>query len=65
MLVRVDSNGDFEVGIPVTPDNIYEPDQIFVVLLELANESLADLVSIPQDTRAAVCRIIDDDCKMN
>lgn len=61
----MDSRGDFEAGIPVTPDDIYEPDQIFVVFLELANESLSDLVLIRQDTRAAVCRIIDDDCKMN
>ena len=63
MLLRVDSNGEFNVFIPVTPDDIYEPDQIFVVLLELVNESLADFVLIDRDKRAAVCIIKDDDCK--
>ena len=61
ILFEVDSNGDFRAGIPVTPDDIYEANQNFIVLLELANQSFADIVSI--DRRAAVCRIVDDDCK--
>ena len=63
ILLQVNESGDYSVGIPVTADDIYEASQNFVVLLELANQSLSDQVTIRPERVAAICRIIDDDGK--
>ena len=63
IIFEVDTARDYRVGIPVVADKIYENDQSFVALLELVNSSLSELVVITQSRRAAICRIIDDDCK--
>ncbi len=63
IVFEVDAAGDYRVGIPIVADEVYENDQSFVVLLELVNSSLAGLVDITTSRRAAICRIIDDDCE--
>lgn len=62
IVFEVSRSGDRTIEVPITPDDIYEPEQNFVIILELVNSSLSDRVEIGR--RAAICRIADDDCKI-